>query len=93
MDLITKTPGLIHIAEEIFSNLDRNSLLECQEVNEHWGSILRNPCFFLNKFFISFSLYLITLVTVISLVNKIHIQIRVDYFQHFKFPAGMQEIF
>ena len=43
MDQITKTPGLIHIAEEIFANLDRNSLLKCQNVNEHWGSILRNP--------------------------------------------------
>ena len=49
MDLITKTPGLIHIAEEIFSNLDGNSLLECQEVNEHWGSILRNPWFWYNR--------------------------------------------
>ena len=49
MDLITKTPGLIHIAEEIFSNLDRKSLLECQNVNEHWGSILRNPWFWFRR--------------------------------------------
>ena len=41
MDRITKTPGLIHIAEQIFSNLDRNDLLQCQKVNEYWASILR----------------------------------------------------
>ena len=49
MDLITRTPGLHHIAEQIFSNLDRNSLLECQEVNEQWGSILRNPWFWFRR--------------------------------------------
>ena len=49
MDLITKTPGFIHIAEEIFSNLDRNSLFECQKVNEYWGSILRNPWFWFGR--------------------------------------------
>ena len=49
MDLITRTPGLINIAEEIFSNLDRNSLLECQKVNEYWGSILRNPWFWFRR--------------------------------------------
>ena len=49
MDLITKNPGLQHIAEEIFSNLDRNDLLQCQEVNEYWASILRNPWFWYNR--------------------------------------------
>ena len=49
MDLITRTPGLIHIAEQIFSNLDRNDLLQCQEVNEYWASILRNPWFWYNR--------------------------------------------
>ena len=49
MDRITKTPGLIHIAEQIFSNLDRNDLLQCQEVNEYWASILRNPWFWYNR--------------------------------------------
>merc|ERR1719510_1632336 len=49
MDLITRTPGLIHIAEQIFSNLDRNDLLRCQEVNEYWASILRNPWFWYNR--------------------------------------------
>ena len=49
MDLITTTPGLFHIAEQIFSNLDRNSLLQCCEVNEHWANILRNPWFWFNR--------------------------------------------
>ena len=49
MDLITRTPGLVHIAEQIFSNLERNDLLQCQEVNEYWGSILRNPWFWYNR--------------------------------------------
>ena len=49
MDLITKTPGFIHIAEEIFSNLDRHSLLDCQKVNKYWESILRNPWFWFHR--------------------------------------------
>ena len=49
MDLITRTPGLIHIAEEIFSNLDRNSLLEYQKVNEYWECIIRNPWFWFRR--------------------------------------------
>ena len=49
MDLITRTPGFIHIAEQIFSNLDRNDLLRCREVNEYWASILRSPWFWYNR--------------------------------------------
>ena len=49
MDRITRTPGLIHIAEQIFSKLERNDLLQCQEVNEYWGSVLRNPWFWYNR--------------------------------------------
>ena len=49
MDLITRTPGLIHIAERIFSDLERNDLLQCQKVNEYWASILRNPWFWYNR--------------------------------------------
>ena len=49
MDQITRTPGLIHIAEQIFSNLDRCDILRCQEVNEYWASILRNPWFWYNR--------------------------------------------
>ena len=49
MDLVTTTPGLQHIAEQIFSNLDRKSLRRCQKVNDHWGNILRNPWFWFNR--------------------------------------------
>ena len=49
MDQITKAPGLIHIAEQIFSYLDRNDLMQCQEVNEYWASILRNPWFWYTR--------------------------------------------
>ena len=49
MDSITRSPGLIHIAEQIFTNLERRDLLRCQEVNEYWASILRNPWFWYNR--------------------------------------------
>ena len=49
MDLITKTPGLFHIAENIFSRLDRKSLWQCQKVNDHWWNILMNPWFRFNR--------------------------------------------
>ena len=49
MDLITRTPGLIHIAEQIFTNLDRKELLQCQKVNEYWAIILRNPWFWYHR--------------------------------------------
>jgi len=56
MDLIIRTPGLIDVAEKIFSNLERKDLLQCQQVNEYWASILLNPWFWhkrmkkINKF-------------------------------------------
>ena len=41
MDLLTKSPGLHHVAETIFMNLDHEVLLlNCQEVNGHWRSIV-----------------------------------------------------
>ena len=50
MDLITKSPGLFHIAEKIFMNLNQDVLiLKCQQVNEHWKSIVRNPLFWYEK--------------------------------------------
>ena len=49
MDLITKNPGMQHIAEEIFSNLDRNSLCECQKVNNRLWNIIMNPWFWFNR--------------------------------------------
>ena len=49
MDLITKTPGYHHIAEQIFSYLDVNSLLKCQKVNDYWWNILVKPWFWFNR--------------------------------------------
>ena len=50
MDFITKNPGLQHISEEIFLNLDHKSLLKCQKVNHFWGNTLNNnPLFWLKK--------------------------------------------
>ena len=49
MDQITKAPGLIHIAEKIFSYLDKNDLMQCQEVNEYWAIILRYPWFWYTR--------------------------------------------
>ena len=49
MDLITKNPGLQHIIEETFMNLDHENLLKCQQVNLSWKIILKNPTFWLKK--------------------------------------------
>ena len=49
MDIITRTPGLFHIAENIFSRLDRKSLWQCQKVNDHWWNILMKPWFWFNR--------------------------------------------
>ena len=49
MDQITRTPGLIQIAEQIFSNFVIKDLFQCQNVNEYWASILRNPWFWYKR--------------------------------------------
>lgn len=49
MDLITHSPGLHHLAETIFINLNCEDLLNCQKVNENWRRILLNPWFWYNK--------------------------------------------
>ena len=49
MDLITKSPGLQHIAELIFLNLDYNKLEECQKVDDFWKKILSGSLFWLKK--------------------------------------------
>ena len=40
MDLITKSPGLYHIAEQIFLELNHENLLQCEDVNKNWKNIL-----------------------------------------------------
>ena len=49
MDFITKNPGLQHVAEEIFMNLDYNNVLKSKTVNQYWYLILVNPTFWLKK--------------------------------------------
>ena len=40
MDQITKSPGLYHIAEKIFLELNHENLLHCEAVNNNWNHIL-----------------------------------------------------
>ena len=49
MDNLTKNPGLIYIAEEIFLNLNYSQILKCSEVNEFWKKIQNRPHFWLQK--------------------------------------------
>ena len=50
MNLLTQSPGLRHLAETIFMNLSPEDLLfKCQEVNDQWRSIVRNPLIWLKK--------------------------------------------
>ena len=43
-------PGLQHLAEIIFSNLEYQDITACQLINRSSGMILNNPGFFLKKF-------------------------------------------
>ena len=47
MDFITKSPGLQHIAETIFLQLDHTILSKCGKVSRSWENIVKNPwvCF------------------------------------------------
>ena len=47
MDFIVRNQGLLHISEEIFSNLDHTHLVKCQNVNIFWKNTLDN--FWLRK--------------------------------------------
>ena len=61
MDAITKSHGLVHVAERIFMLLDYESILKCENVNENWRQILnatnspktsfvlKNPWFWFKK--------------------------------------------
>ena len=43
LDLISKTPGLQHITEQIFLELNHENLIECEKVNTSWKRIMNNP--------------------------------------------------
>ena len=50
METLTKNPGLQQIPEDIFIYLDKESLLNCQLVNQTWKESLDVPIFCLRNF-------------------------------------------
>ena len=50
METILKSPGLAHLAECIFWNLDYDDLEVCRNINQSSKRILENPLFWLWKF-------------------------------------------
>ena len=42
MDIITKSPGLHHILEQILMELDQEDLEKCQQVNQVWNNMITN---------------------------------------------------
>ena len=50
MESFIKNPGLQHLAEEVFLNLDFEKLEVCGLVNESCRQIIDNPMFWLKKF-------------------------------------------
>ena len=50
MENFLKNPGLQHIAENVFLNLNYENLETCRLVNKSWKQILNNPMFWIKKF-------------------------------------------
>ena len=50
MEKILNIPGLLHLAENIFGNLDHEKLEICGQINQSSKEILANPIFWLRKF-------------------------------------------
>ena len=50
MEKIIKNPGLQHLAEKVFWNLDIEDLKICAQINQSCKQILQNPIFCLSKF-------------------------------------------
>lgn len=50
LEIILNTPGLVHLAENIFNNLDHDSVKVCQDINQSSKQILDDPMFWLRKF-------------------------------------------
>ena len=50
METIINNPGLQHIAEKVFWNLDVEDLKICAQINQSCKQILQNPIFCLSKF-------------------------------------------
>ena len=52
MEQFFTNPGLTHIGEKIFQNLDYQGLVMCQNVCQTWKTILDNPQFWIKSFLI-----------------------------------------
>ena len=50
MEKIVSNPGLQHLAEKVFWNLDVEDLKICAQINQSCKKILQNPIFCLKKF-------------------------------------------
>ena len=50
MEKIISNPGLQHLAEKVFWNLDVEDLKICAQINQSCKQILQNPIFCLRKF-------------------------------------------
>ena len=50
LEYIINNPGLLHLAENIFFNLDLEGLEKCRLINKSSNQILDNPMFWLMKF-------------------------------------------
>ena len=50
MEKIIKNPGLQHLAEKVFFNLNVEKLKICKQINQSCEQILENPMFWLRKF-------------------------------------------
>ena len=50
METIINNPGLQHLAEKVFWNLDVEDLKICAQINQSCKQILQNPIFCLRKF-------------------------------------------
>ena len=49
MEKIINNPGLQHLAEEVFWNLDIKDLNACAQINQSCKQILENPIFWTKK--------------------------------------------
>ena len=50
LEKVIQNPGLQHLAENIFFNLNYKALAACGSVNEAWKKFLHDPMFWLKKF-------------------------------------------
>ena len=50
METIINNPGIQHLAENVFWNLDVEYLKFCAQINQSGKQILQNPMFCLRKF-------------------------------------------